>query len=206
MKGRAAQAVAIPAPAAAAVAVGSDPDILARIAEPAVALVVWARANPCPQAVEPAAQIDEMVPAGASAADIAALLMAAGYGAAVPALAADIARLLAVVADLGAARRLRFRLDRLTGDGCRLFHADYVTWRLLTTYAGPGTEWRAAPEGPIERLRPGDVAVLKGRLLLDPPTILHRSPPIAGTGTARVVLAIDPVETRSPPIATVPSS
>ena len=45
----------------------------------------------------------------------------------------------------------------------------------------------------------GAVGVFKGRLLLDPPTILHRSPPISATGERRLVLAIDPLPSR--PIA-----
>jgi hypothetical protein len=45
----------------------------------------------------------------------------------------------------------------------------------------------------------GAVGVFKGRLLLDPPTILHRSPPISATGERRLVLAIDPLP--GPPIA-----
>lgn len=68
-----------------------------------------------------------------------------------------------------------------------------MTLRLLVTYAGPGTEWRVGDDGAINGLQAGDVAILKGRLLLDPPVVLHRSPPIAGCGIERVLLAIDPV-------------
>ena len=38
----------------------------------------------------------------------------------------------------------------------------------------------------------GAVAVFKGRMLLDPPTVLHRSPPITASGERRLLLAIDP--------------
>ena len=72
--------------------------------------------------------------------------------------------------------------------------ADYVTLRLLCTYAGPGTQWcRAAAPDAIYEVPTGAVGVFKGRMLLDPPTVLHRSPPIAATGGQRLILVIDPI-------------
>ena len=86
------------------------------------------------------------------------------------------------------------RLEPVTTDACKQLHADYVTVRLLTTYVGRGTQWseEAATEA-MHSLACGDIALFKGRLLLDPPTVLHRSPPIAGTGERRLLLVIDPV-------------
>ncbi|MGC6400911.1 DUF1826 domain-containing protein [Sphingomonas sp. FW199] len=105
----------------------------------------------------------------------------------------DMARLAQVLADVADCTRLAIRLHVVETDACRKFHADYVTLRLLTTYRGRATEWhRAETPDRIDRLRPGDVAIFKGRVLIDPPAVLHRSPPIAGTGELRLLLVIDP--------------
>ena len=39
--------------------------------------------------------------------------------------------------------RFELRLEVVRTDSCRKFHADYVTARLITTYAGEGTDWLA---------------------------------------------------------------
>lgn len=97
-----------------------------------------------------------------------------------------------LAADIFAEPRVQLRLERVESDACTRFHADFVSFRLLTTLCGPGTEWRAAPDGPVHRLATGEVAVLKGCLLMPEPRILHRSPPIARTGGVRLVLSLDP--------------
>jgi hypothetical protein len=45
----------------------------------------------------------------------------------------------------------------------------------------------------VRQLLAGEVALFKGRLLTDSP-IIHRSPPIAGTGQRRLVLVINPAQ------------
>ena len=87
------------------------------------------------------------------------------------------------------------RLEVIETDACRRFHADFVTLRLLSSYVGPGTQWcRANAADAICEVPTGAVGVFKGRLLLDPPTILHRSPPIGaiatGSGWLRRIRAI----------------
>ena len=89
-------------------------------------------------------------------------------------------------------------------DGSGTFHADYVSLRLILTYAGPGTQWLdqgdaarlhdgAAIETLCVRAIPtGDVALFKGRKWARDAPIIHRSPPIADTGQRRLVLVIDP--------------
>lgn len=81
------------------------------------------------------------------------------------------------------------------------FHADYVRARTITTYVGQGTQWidaaRKIGDTPpdddgIRRIETGAVAVFEGRLWLANPAVLHRSPPIAGSGERRLVLVIDP--------------
>jgi hypothetical protein len=96
------------------------------------------------------------------------------------------------------------KLERVSDDACRRLHHDYVAHRLVCTYRGPGTEWlpraREAALGderdivPADWLRPVPrfaAALFAGRLLPGGRPVLHRSPPIAGTGQVRLVLTIN---------------
>jgi hypothetical protein len=89
---------------------------------------------------------------------------------------------------------------------------DYVRYRLITTYVGPGTEWvpeeavrREALDHPtdcpcdankeivrdpsaIRHAVPGEVIVMKGALHPGRRGAIHRSPAIEGTGRVRVLL------------------
>ncbi|MEQ5787387.1 DUF1826 domain-containing protein [Erythrobacter sp. NFXS35] len=97
--------------------------------------------------------------------------------------------------------RFELRLEVVRTDSCRKFHADYVRARLITTYAGEGTHWLdgddaarvAAGEDPlrVNRMNPFDVGLFKGKLATDRPAI-HRSPPLAGTGAARLLMVLNP--------------
>jgi hypothetical protein len=112
--------------------------------------------------------------------------------------AARLAELFCAAMDLA---KLELRLEVVRTDSCRKFHADYVTARLITTYVGEGTDWLdednaarvAAGETPrhINRLAPFDIGLFKGKLATERPAI-HRSPPIAGTGAARLLLVLNP--------------
>ncbi|MXP26281.1 DUF1826 domain-containing protein [Altererythrobacter indicus] len=131
-------------------------------------------------------------------ADLAVALDEAGYPPC-PRLLADIQRLGQAQAELAQSSGVEIRLEVVESNSCYKFHADYVTCRLLTTYVGQGTQWiearhREEPEPPIQQLSFGEVGFFKGRLWQDSPTILHRSPPISGTGEQRLLLVIDPVE------------
>lgn len=116
-------------------------------------------------------------------------------------LIADAAMLAGRYAAATGIDRLDLRLDRVTDNGCSRFHSDYVGIRLVTTYAGRGTQWLAqgddAAASPFE-LAPGDVGLFKGRLLAGDTAIVHRSPPIAGGGEDRLLLVIDAAP---PPLA-----
>ena len=102
------------------------------------------------------------------------------------------------------------RLERVSHDACWKFHRDYVEARLLTTYRGPATEWvqpidagRALREqksykGPLERLRVHDVAIFKGNCTGPGSGIVHRSPPVAGTGCTRLLLCLNKPSAASP--------
>ncbi|MFM7295682.1 MAG: DUF1826 domain-containing protein [Planctomycetota bacterium] len=170
-------------------------------------LVEWARRFP--------AQFDEIVAMPNYD------LSAATHGLAEPArtwLTVELAVLIARLAHLADARRLRVSLGAVRTDQCRKFHVDYVRYRLVTTYVGPGTEWvpdaavrREALDHPpdcpcdankeivkdasaIRHAVPGEVVVMKGALHPNHRGAVHRSPPIEGTGRVRVVLIASTVD------------
>lgn len=180
------------------VVTGVDDEGLARIAAPDAALAIWTRRLPPPFQATLAAldldRLDDVVIDLDAGAPIRAALADAGYpDDAAAMLAADIDRLAQVQARLTAADRLTVKLEVIETDACRRFHADYVTLRLLCTYIGPATQWcHVDAPATIHALATGEVGVFKGRLSLDPPPILHRSPPILATGGRRLMLVIDP--------------
>lgn len=109
------------------------------------------------------------------------------------ALASDVVALAQAFAAIMGCDHVKLRLQVVETDACRKFHMDMVTARLLTTYAGPGTQWiEAAAPDEVKQLAPGEIALLKGRRWVEEPEVLHRSPPISGTGDTRLLLAIDP--------------
>ena len=125
-------------------------------------------------------------------------------------LIADLANLIQVFAGITASARVDLRLERVNDDACWKFHRDSVDARLITTYRGPTTEWvkpshgeRAIREqkefsGPLERLGAHDVAIFKGSRASTGNGIVHRSPPIAGTGCTRLLLCINQPSAASP--------
>ncbi|QXT35890.1 DUF1826 domain-containing protein [Sphingomonas sanguinis] len=187
------------------VAFGHDRASLDAIARPDAALAIWWRSLPDTLRAALASldlnTVDD-VSLDLTADDaIHGVLVDAGFAnpVAMP-LAKDIELLVQRHAALSGEDRLRLRLEVVETDACRRFHADFVTLQLLCTYVGPGTQWcRIDAADAICEVPTGAVGVFKGRLLLDPPTILHRSPPISATGERRLVLTIDPLAGR--PIA-----
>ncbi len=105
----------------------------------------------------------------------------------------------------------KFRLLTTDQDDCRRFHVDYRHLRLLCTYQGPGTEWlsdeqvdRDAYEnggsnekiirfGEPSRLEPFWVGILKDDAYPNNQGkgLVHRSPPVSGSGQTRVVFCLD---------------
>ncbi|RZM37430.1 MAG: DUF1826 domain-containing protein [Sphingomonas sp.] len=121
-------------------------------------------------------------------------------------IAADIAALAQSFAAIMNLSHVVIRLERVVGDACKRWHADYVSVRLICTYRGSGTQWiersvETADAPAVETsqsLAPGAVGLFKGRILAGEQAIVHRSPPIAGTGEERLLLVIDgppPAET-----------
>lgn len=118
---------------------------------------------------------------------------------------ADVAWLTAAYGCLLDARCVGLRVHALDRAMCPRFHVDHVPLRLLTTYAGPGSEWlgegavsrsRLAQEQPdpsaIRQLAVGDVALLKGEKWLgnQGAGLVHRSPALA-RGERRLILSLD---------------
>ena len=108
-------------------------------------------------------------------------------------------------------RDVTIRLVTTNEDGCRRFHSDRTHLRLLCTYHGPGTEWLANEQ--VDRLAlangltneeimqyaeplefaPFWVGIMKGEAYPDNKGqgLVHRSPPIAGSGKIRVLFCLD---------------
>lgn len=115
-------------------------------------------------------------------------------------LIGDIADLSALFARLLPAPYQRVRLAVVTGDACRRFHLDTLTARLLCTYRGPGTQYGISADGEapgrVHSVPTGAPVVLRGALWAGDRRsgLLHRSPPIQGSGQVRLVLVLDPMD------------
>ena len=125
-------------------------------------------------------------------------------------LIGDVDDLVSAFAGITRSDLVDVRLGRVSHDACWKFHRDYVEARLLTTYRGPATEWvqpihaeralRAQKryKGPLEHIRSNDVAIFKGSYAGPGSGIVHRSPPIAGTGCTRLLLCLNKPSAASP--------
>lgn len=111
----------------------------------------------------------------------------------------DIAALSHAFATVMKASHLRLRLSPVSGNACRKFHIDALTARLICTYRGTGTQYglSADTEAPsrVFTVPTGAPFVLRGTDWPERPAsgLLHRSPPIEGTGETRLVLVLDPI-------------
>ena len=125
-------------------------------------------------------------------------------------LVTDIIDLVTSFANITLSKDVDVRLERVSGDACWKFHRDTVETRLVTTYRGPTTEWvrpafskQAIHEqkvfnGPLEHIEDGGVAIFKGSCSGPNSGIVHRSPPIAGTGLTRLLLCLNQRTNASP--------
>ena len=118
---------------------------------------------------------------------------------------ADLGWLVSAYACLLDARSVGLRLRVLEQAMCPRFHVDHVPLRLITTYAGPASEW--LEEGAVNRRRLGqdevacadirqlacgDVALLKGEKWTgnEGCGLVHRSPALADR-ERRLILTLD---------------
>lgn len=119
---------------------------------------------------------------------------------------ADVSWLVQAFACLLDARRVGLRLRVLDKAMCPRYHVDHVPLRLITSYAGPGSEWleegamlrsrlgdaRAEPEQPCQQLQAGHVALAKGEKWQgnEGRGLIHRSPQ-PPAGQRRLLLTLD---------------
>lgn len=119
-------------------------------------------------------------------------------------IVADVAAQARRFADATGTAHIGLKLEVVRDNACRKLHHDYVAHRLVCTYRGPGTQWLArdheAPLGDEREVVPDHwltsiprfaAGIFAGVLLPGARPILHRSPPIAGTGEIRLVLTIN---------------
>lgn len=110
-------------------------------------------------------------------------------------LANDISASAFIMSEVMRTALLHVRLSVIVTDACHRFHIDNVTVRMLCTYRGAGTQLAQTGHDIASLEMPtGSAALLRGALWRGPaPTgLLHRLPPLAGTGQTRLLLAIDP--------------
>lgn len=197
---------------------GDQPQVLAEVLQDGVNLAIWQRPLPAPVAV----LVEQLLARGrplnlAFTLELAtpedepnlqglrdACVGLAGHEAWV----ADVAWLVRAYACLLDARRIGLRLRMLDRAMCPRFHVDHVPLRLITSYAGVGSQWlreggmersrlgqpEAEPtdEGLIERAAAGHVLLAKGENWLgnEGGGLIHRSPqPLAGE--PRLLLTLD---------------
>ena len=121
---------------------------------------------------------------------------------------ADVSWLVSAYACLLGAKRIGLRLRALDKAMCPRFHVDHVPVRLITTYAGIGSQWleegvmersqlghqQAEPTraGLIQQVNAGEVALLKGEKWQgnEGAGLIHRSPALA-PGERRLILTLD---------------
>ncbi|MEL6808678.1 MAG: DUF1826 domain-containing protein [Pseudomonadota bacterium] len=115
-------------------------------------------------------------------------------------LVGDISALAGIFAGLMKAPYLRLRLQAVTTNACRKFHIDAITARLVCTYRGQGTQYGISTDGQdparVFSVATGAPILLRGTRWPDTPAsgLLHRSPPIQGTGQTRLILVLDAVD------------
>jgi hypothetical protein len=200
----------------AVVRTGRGADVLHAVRQPGVELAAWQREpdpawaawlETLPLDAWPACRLELAPPEAAAALEGSFDACGTPRSPARDALATDVAGLVTLFATLaGSPRRVRVRLDVVTGDACRRWHRDCVPLRLICTYRGPGTQWVPPTWGDdvlkqpdddtphAMALQAADVALFKGcgwPGQAHDGGIVHRSPRIAGTGLARLVLVLD---------------
>ena len=114
-------------------------------------------------------------------------------------LVQDIIRLSRLFSNLMNVDYLRLRMEVVSTNSCRKFHIDAVKSRLICTYRGQGTQYGLSMDGndpeQFKTTPTSSPILLPGTLWVEDKLnmILHRSPPIEGTGETRFVFVIDPI-------------
>lgn len=194
--------------AAVGVGVADTPEGLAAIHKPGCAATIWRRQLPAEvqtwldgldpdhlPRVRMVLPSDDVVVAVREHCDAAGLAPSAARNW----FETDITDLASRFAALMDAPYLRLRIDRVTTNACRKFHIDAIRARLICTYRGSGTQYGISVDGDMPtrvfQVATGAPMILRGTRWPEHPRsgLLHRSPPIEGTGETRCVLVLDPV-------------
>ncbi len=151
--------------------------------------------------------------------DVGMFLEGCPAGAARDMLVTDIDFLVRRFGVITGRRAVRAHLETVSTDACRLFHVDAAGLRLLVTYSGFGTQWAGngnvrreqltaqgrdfasanraivPRQADIRSAHPWWVLLQKGESYPDNAGngIVHRSPPVEGTGVRRLRLCLDEV-------------
>ena len=194
--------------AAVGVGVANRLDDLSAIHHPGCAAVIWRRDMPATVGDTFAAMETDRLPCARiilrpdAVRETMAVLCDdtdAQDGDAMAWLVEDVAALADRFTALTGAPHLRLRLEIVTGDSCRKFHVDSVLARLICTYRGTGTQYGVSTDGAeparVFTVPTGAPVLLRGTLWPGdaPSGLLHRSPPITGTGETRLLLVLDPI-------------
>lgn len=197
---------------------GQTPQVLSQVLEDGVNLAIWTRQLPVH--ISDFARL--LLSLGEPLAESITLEMAAddtqpnlrglasgfsdleGY----EAFIAELSWLVSAYACLLGAKRIGLRLRVLEKAMCPRFHVDHVPVRLITTFAGPGSQWLeeggmdrrqlGQPDAEplddvcIQQVGIGDVALLKGERWHgnEGLGLIHRSPALA-EGERRLILTLD---------------
>ena len=200
--------------ASAPVAEGRHPAVLSRIRDPGVALAIWHRRAPSGLARWLDSLPAERLPEGRFAGPVKDVpdrlsmlcdLVGLGDDLRRCALIDDIARLARLFAALTGNDDLDLRLEALDHDSCWRFHRDHVGYRINATYRGPGTQWLPARlagravraqrryRGDLNELPRFAVGLFKGAARVGDQAVVHRSPPVEGSGVTRLFLCLNEV-------------
>lgn len=196
---------------------GDSPVVLARVADPAVGLALWRRADMAGGALETwlDALPADRLPQGRFLVrpwEVAAALATVLPDTPPPGFATDVADLCRRFVTIAGGDWVDVRLEVVAHDACWKFHRDHVRLRLITTYRGPGTQVVAPVDGPralasqrryqgpLYQLPRHAVALFKGCGETGgcEDGVVHRSPPVAGTGQVRLVLCLNTPSAASP--------
>ena len=190
------------------VGIVDDPASLDRFLRPECAAVIWRRQTPKNVQTWLDGLDAEVLPRGRVILPLQTVAHTVGHLCDMSGLPAaperdwlqqDIVSLATMFSGLIDARFLRLRLDVVTTNACRKFHIDAITSRLVCTYKGTGTQYGTSTCGKdpkrVFTVQTGSPILLRGTLWPAKPNswLLHRSPPIEGTGETRLVLVLDPV-------------
>lgn len=210
-------------PADTTIARGKSISILRRITDPGIALAMWDRQmsqalrrwldalppDPPPHGRLPHGRV--LVATDDVHVALAAILARSGTPDTPEArlLVCDAAMLARRFATIAGGDEVDIRLETIRHDACWKFHVDDVRLRLLTTYRGPGTQIASPANaaealarqrdypGPLDEIPPRAVALFKGAR--GGAGVVHRSPPILGSGVVRLVLCVNLPSAASPP-------